>query len=78
MGSTRLKSLVKPIARRGAWNAKKKAIFQVLIPRCRRDGQPEYGRFTLKEIKRIILQAKSNIQGLMPYFKDFDNLGNYL
>jgi len=78
MGSFKLKSLVKPIARRGVWNAKKKSIFQVLIPRCKRDGQPEYGRFTLKEIRRIVLQAKSNIQELMPYFKDYDNLGNYL
>ncbi|MFW9968545.1 MAG: hypothetical protein ACFFEA_15460, partial [Candidatus Thorarchaeota archaeon] len=78
MGSTALKSLAKPIVRRAAWNAKRKAILQVLISRCRRDGLPEFGRFTLREIKEIILQAKSNIRELMPHFIDFDSLGNYL
>ncbi len=73
-----LRSLVKPIIRRAVWKAKKKTIFQVLISRCRRDGLPEFGRFTLGEIKRIILQAKSNIQELMLYFKDFDKIGNYM
>jgi hypothetical protein len=39
---------------------------------------PEYGRFTARDIERIILQASSNIRELMPYFNDFDNIGNYL
>lgn len=78
MGSTALKSLVKSLVRRLAWRAKRKAVFQVLISRCRRDGLPEYGRFTLREIKQIVQQTKLNIRELMPHFIDFDSLGNYL
>lgn len=73
-----LRSLAKPIIRRSVWKAKKKAVSQVLMSRCRREGLPEFGRFTPAEIKRIILQTKSNIQDLLPYFKDFDKIGNYL
>ena len=73
-----LESIVKKIARRGAWNAKKKTIVQVLTPRCRQDGIPENGRFTPGEINRIISRAKSNVKELMPYFIEFDKLGNYL
>jgi len=73
-----LRSLAKPIIRRAVWKAKKKAFSQVLISRCRREGIPEFGRFTPREIKRIILQAESNIQDLMPYFKDYDKIGNYM
>ncbi|MFW9961119.1 MAG: L-2-amino-thiazoline-4-carboxylic acid hydrolase [Candidatus Thorarchaeota archaeon] len=76
--STALASLIKRIARRGAWNAKKKTVFQVLTPRCRQDGKPEYGRFTSGEIKRVVSQAESNIKELMRYFIDFNKLGNYL
>ncbi|MHA1904472.1 MAG: L-2-amino-thiazoline-4-carboxylic acid hydrolase [Candidatus Thorarchaeota archaeon] len=78
MSSRALKSFAKPIARRLAWRAKRKAIFQVLVSRCRQDGLPEFGRFTLGEIKQIIHQAESNIGDLMPYFIDFDKIGNYL
>lgn len=38
---------------------------------------PEYGRFTPKEIERIIHQADLNINNLMPYLIDHDNMGNY-
>ncbi|UCE11037.1 MAG: L-2-amino-thiazoline-4-carboxylic acid hydrolase [Candidatus Thorarchaeota archaeon] len=78
MRPIKLKTLVKPIIRRAIWNAKKKAVSQTLTPRCRKDGLPEFGRFTPAEIKRILLQAKSNIQELMPYFIDLDNIGNYM
>ncbi|MFW9910463.1 MAG: L-2-amino-thiazoline-4-carboxylic acid hydrolase [Candidatus Thorarchaeota archaeon] len=78
MRSIGLKSLVKPIIRRAIWKAKKKAVSQILISRCRRDGLPEVGRFTRREIKRILLQTESNIEELMPYFKDFENYGNYM
>jgi len=60
-----------------AWAAKKKTIEQVLASRCRRDGMPQYGRFTPKEIRQIIFQANSNIRELMPYLNNLDNVGNY-
>ncbi|NHJ01808.1 MAG: hypothetical protein EAX86_06665 [Candidatus Heimdallarchaeota archaeon] len=72
------KPLGKKIIRRKAWGVHKKAIVQILTPRCRQDGVPEQGRFTYKDIERIIFQTKSNIKELMPYFKDYDNLGNYM
>ncbi len=78
MRSIGLRSLAKPFVRRAVRNAKKKTVSQVLISRCRRDGLPEFGRFTPGEIKRIILQAESNIQELMPYFIDSDKIGNYM
>lgn len=59
------------------WAAKKKSIVLVLTPRCRQDGMPEYGRFTSREIKNVIHNTNENIKELMPYFIDFDNLGNY-
>ena len=51
---------------------------QVLTPRCRRDGMPEYDRFISRDIKQLILKAHSNIKKLSPYFSDFDNIGYYL
>ena len=78
MRSTMLKILIKQIVRKTVWTAKKKAITQVLAPRCRQEGMPEYGRFTPREIKQIIFQANLNIKELMPYFKNLDNIGNYL
>lgn len=78
MSSLVVKNLTKQIARDLVWAAKKKTIVQILQSRCRRDGIPEYGRFTAREIKRIIQQADSNIKALMPYFIDIDNFGNYL
>ena len=77
MRSTMLKILIKQIIRKTAWAAKKKTIIQILASRCRRDGMPEYGRFTLKEIKQIIFQANLNVKELMPYFNNLDNVGNY-
>ncbi len=71
------KKIIKIIIRKISWKVKKKTIIQVLISRCRRDGMPEYGRFTPKEIKRIIFQANFNIKEIMPYFMDIDNIGNY-
>jgi len=71
------KMLAKKIIRKIAWSAKKKTISQILMSRCRRDGMPEYGRFTNKEIKQIILQANSNVNELMPYFHNLDDVGNY-
>lgn len=72
------KPLSKKIIRRKAWGVHKKAIVQILTPRCRQDGMPEHGRFTPKEMEQIISRAESNIQELMPYFKDHDNTGNYM
>jgi hypothetical protein len=72
-----IRKLTKYMIRKAAWAAKKKTIKQALASRCRRDGIPEHGRFTPKEIKQIILQADSNIRELMPYFIDLDNTGNY-
>jgi len=72
-----LKTLIKQIIRKIAWAAKKKTIIQILASRCRRDGMPEYGRFTSREIKQIIFEANLNIKELMPYFNDLDNIGNY-
>jgi len=77
MRLTMLKKLAKKIIRKIIWAAKKKTIIQILAPRCRQDGMPEYGRFTTREIERIIFQAKLNIKELMPYFKDLDSIGNY-
>lgn len=73
-----LRKVIKKIIRKLTWSVKKKTIMQILASRCRRDGMPEYGRFSSGDIKRIILNADSNIKDLMPYFKDFDNIGNYL
>jgi hypothetical protein len=70
-------ALFKKVFRKAVWNAKKKTIAQVLACRCRIDGKPENGRFTPGETKQIVLQAESNNEELMPYFKDLENLGNY-
>ncbi|MCJ7773667.1 MAG: hypothetical protein MUP22_11115, partial [Desulfobacterales bacterium] len=59
-----LRKVIKQIIRKKAWAAKKKTIIQILTQRCRRDGTPEYGRFTPREIKQIIFQANSNIKEL--------------
>ena len=73
-----LRNLIKSTIRQAAWSAKTKTIKQILQSRCRRHGKPEYGRFTHREIERIIHQANENIKELMPYFVDHDNIGNYL
>ena len=70
--------LIKQIIRIQVWTIKKKTVTQVLTPRCRRDGEPEYGRFTETDIDRIIQHAKSIIPELMPHFKDLPNIGNYV
>lgn len=72
-----LHKIVKQIVRKQVWVIKKKTVVQVLTPRCRRDGEPEYGRFTPKDIERIIRQAESHLAALLPYFKDLPNIGNY-
>ncbi|MFW9854474.1 MAG: L-2-amino-thiazoline-4-carboxylic acid hydrolase [Candidatus Thorarchaeota archaeon] len=72
------KPFSKKLIRRKAWGVHKKAIVQILTPRCRRNGMPEHGRFTAKEMENIIFRAESHIQGLIPYFKDHDNIGNYM
>ena len=61
MRSTMLKTLVKQIIRKIVWTAKKKTIIQILTSRCRRDGMPEYGRFTSREIE------KNNFSGKFKY-----------
>ena len=66
-----VEKLIKRIIRKMAWTAKKKTIIQVLTPRCRLDGMPEYGRFISRDIEQIILQAHSNIKELTPHFSDF-------
>ena len=47
-----LKKLIKRIIRKMARTAKKKTMMQVLTPRCRRDGMPEYGRFISRDIEK--------------------------
>ncbi len=71
------KTLIKNVIRKIAWTAKKKTMVQILASRCRRDGLPEYGRFTPREIKCIIFQTNLNIKELMPHFNDLDSIGNY-
>ncbi|UCC20868.1 MAG: hypothetical protein JSV62_06205, partial [Promethearchaeota archaeon] len=71
------KSFIKRIIRKVAWKSKRKTIPQILASRCRQDGLPEYGRFTLRDIEQIIFQAELNIKDLMPYFEDLENIGNY-
>ena len=68
---------LKQVVRKQVWAVKRKTVIQVLTPRCRRDGEPEYGRFTSQDIERIIQQATINLAGLQPFFKDLPNLGNY-
>jgi hypothetical protein len=72
-----IRKLTKYMIRKAAWAAKKKTIKQVLASRCRRDGMPEYGRFTPGDIRHIVRHANLNIKKLMPYFIDHDNIGNY-
>jgi hypothetical protein len=72
------KKFLKKVLREGIWAAKKKVIVQILTPRCRVDGVPEFGRFTPKDIQRIIDRTKQNMLALMPYFNDTDNIGNFL
>lgn len=72
-----LNNIFKQIIHKVAWKVKKNTIVQILPSRCRRDGMPEYGRFTPKDIKQIILQTEQNIKELMPYIIDFNNTGNY-
>ena len=69
-----LNKLAKRIIRKMAWTAKKKTIMQVLKPRRRRDGMPEYGRFISRDIEQEIFQAHLSINELTPYFSDFDSL----
>ena len=73
-----LKTFIKQVIRKATWGVNKKTIFQILSLRCRQEDKAENGRFTLKEIKQIILQAELNAKELIPYFTDYDNLGNYL
>jgi len=73
-----LKTLIKQVIRKATWTAKKKTIVQILSPRCRQEGKAENGRFTIKEIKQIMFQAELNAKDLIPYFTDYDNLGNYM
>ncbi len=70
--------LIKQIIQKQVWIIKKKSVVQVLTPRCRRDGEPEYGRFTTTDIERTIQHTHSIILELMPYFKDLPNIGNYM
>lgn len=70
-------ALLKRAIRKKVWAVKKKAIRQVLTSRCRRDGMPEQGRFTPRDIERIALRAELNAKALMPRFHDLDNAGNY-
>jgi hypothetical protein len=72
------KAFIKKIIRRLVWKATKKSVMQVLTPRCKRDGEPEYGRFTPSDIERIIQQANLNVEELLPYLQNLDNIGNYL
>ncbi|MHA2112882.1 MAG: L-2-amino-thiazoline-4-carboxylic acid hydrolase [Candidatus Hodarchaeales archaeon] len=72
-----LKTLTKKITRNVIWKTKKKTIAQTLVSRCRKDGMPEYGRFTRREIQQIIIQTDLHIKELIPYFPDLDNIGNY-
>ena len=70
--------LIKQIIRMQVWTIKKKTVAQVLTPRCRRDGEPVHGRFTTRDIERIIQHANLNIEELMPYFEDLPNICNYV
>lgn len=69
--------IIKNIIRVITWREMKKSLMQILPSRCKKDGLPEYGRFTPKEIQRIISQAQLNIEELIPRFKDLENIGNY-
>lgn len=72
-----LDNVIKYIIRAVAWKAKKKILYQILVSRCRRDGHPESGRFTKKEIDRIAAHTENHIQQLRPYLNDSLNAGNY-
>lgn len=71
------KEFAKKCVRKLVWRSCEKPTIQVLQTRCRQDGMPEYGRFSQQDIKQILCQTKSNIEELMPCFKDLDNIGNY-
>ena len=73
-----LQKLIKRIIQKQVWTIKKKSVVQVLTPRCRREDEPEYGRFTTTDIERTIQQTDSILLELIPYFKDLPNLGNYM
>jgi len=72
------KEFFKQIIRMQIWSIKKKTIKQVLKNRCRREGEPEYGRFTERDIDRIIQQSKTNLSELLPLFPNLPNIGNYM
>jgi len=72
------KMFIKQIIRKLVSTAAKKSLVQVLTPRCRRDGEPEYGRFNPTDIERIIRHVNLNIEELMPYIQNLDNIGNYI
>jgi hypothetical protein len=56
-----MKELGKRMIRRLTWAAKRKNVKKVLALRCRRDGLPEHGRFTSRDIERIVaLEAGRN------------------
>jgi hypothetical protein len=77
MRSTKLRRFIKQVLRHAMWESQTKTMAQVLASSCRRDGMPEYGRFTRREIRRIISQASLQIEELMPYLRNFDGIGNY-
>ncbi len=77
MGSPLLNRFNKSIIRSIMLSAKKRTIPQILAARCRRENQPEFGRFTKREIKRIAARVELNIASLMPYLQDLENIGNY-
>ena len=70
-------NLMKQMVRKQVWNIKKRTVVQVLTPRCRRDGEPKDGRFTKKDIDRIIRHTASIIPEVMAHFTDLPNIGNY-
>jgi hypothetical protein len=72
-----IKAFTKKIVRNTIWRVKKKTIAQTLVSRCRKEGIPEFGRFTPREIKEIINQTNLNIKKLIPFFVDTNIIGNY-
>jgi len=56
------KKLIKQIIRKMAWTVKKKTIMQILTPRRKWDGMPEYGRFTSRDMVTIFFLSGSLIR----------------
>ncbi len=70
-------AIVRHLIRVLAWKAKKRTLYQILISRCREEGEPASGRFTVREIDRIAARTRFHAGELSSYLLEMQSAGNY-